>query len=96
MTKEQERLLRDSTFNRCADDEPIFILRAQDATAPLAVIDWINRASRYGADLHKVNEAMALAVQMIEWQIAHHDRVKVPDAGPRRYPRPNWSDDITK
>jgi hypothetical protein len=48
-------------------DEPIFILRAQDAEAADLVELWAMRAKRAGCPLDKVNEAMDTADEMRCW-----------------------------
>ena len=77
MTKKEEISDPSSTWNKVGDDEPIFILRAQDATAAMAVVDWMNRAHRVGASLQKLSEAFALAVSMLAWREQHG--AKIPD-----------------
>lgn len=64
-------------FARAAEDEPLFVLRAQDRAAPAAVRDWAARAFNLGAPEAKVREAMDLAVEMEQWQRSHG--FKTPD-----------------
>ena len=59
------------------DDEPVFLLRAQDITAPIVVRFWANRAAVCGAAAPIVEAAYAQAKAMIDWQTTH--RVQVPD-----------------
>ena len=65
-----------SCLNHAADNEPLFVLRANDELAPLVVAWW---ADRYAAtkggyptmtplQRAKCDEAAALARQMIEWK----------------------------
>lgn len=65
----------DTCLQKAADDEPIFVLRAQDLSAPKVVRFW---AEQYKADrnfdgdfcgprLAKYDEAMALADRMEKW-----------------------------
>lgn len=56
------------------DDEPIFVLRAQDVLAPLMVRTWAELARERGTPEAKVQAALDTAKQMQEW----HTR-KVPD-----------------
>jgi hypothetical protein len=61
-------------------DEPLFLLRGQDALAPDMVREYAIRAD----DPSAVNEehrraAWDAADEMREWQAQHSDRVKVPD-----------------
>lgn len=65
-------------LGKAADDEPVFILRAQDELAPPAVEMWAEGlAVRRGNDDPKVREARALAHMMRAWQQLNHR--KVPD-----------------
>jgi hypothetical protein len=67
----------DSCLQKAGDDEPIFVLRAQDELAPDIVSEWANRALAHGSPIAKVQEARELARRMREWQAEHI--VKVPD-----------------
>ena len=60
-------------------DEPVFILCARDKTAPAVVMEWAARAGVAGAPAEKVVGARRIAEEMILWQQAHPDQVKVPD-----------------
>ena len=55
-------------------DEPIFILRAQDALAAETVERWAIHARSAGVPPDKVTEAFAIAEEMLRW----HTR-KMPD-----------------
>lgn len=75
MAKKYEELSNPaSCFNKAAPDEPIFILRAQDMTAPEAVRFWVHFARLLGMRPEKLAEAEELAKQMEAWP-----RRKVPD-----------------
>lgn len=57
------------------DDEPVFLLRGQDESAPRAIQLWIEDARTRGASediLRKADEQIGL---MIAWQISHHGKV---------------------
>jgi hypothetical protein len=54
-------------LGKAADDEPVFILRAQDMLAPALVEQWANDAERHGCSADKVSEARALARLMRRW-----------------------------
>jgi hypothetical protein len=56
------------------DDEPIFVLRAQDRLAPGLVRAWADQAERAGCAGEKINEARALAEAMERWPVR-----KLPD-----------------
>ena len=66
-------------LSRCADDEPVFVLRAHDVTAPRAVRGWVSNAlaSVRPPKAEKLAEALRLADEMEAWQNANG--VKVPD-----------------
>ena len=59
-TKKQELALAaqgKGCLGKAADDEPVFILRAQDKCAPQHVREWANHAELRGASTEKVAEA---------------------------------------
>lgn len=64
------------------EDEPVFLIRAQDVTAPFVVEEWARRAEMHGADRGMVKSALNQALKMREWQREHG--VKIPDV-PIRY-----------
>ncbi|HEY1301448.1 MAG TPA: hypothetical protein VGF07_13195 [Stellaceae bacterium] len=64
-------------LGRADDDEPLFILRAQDRLAAPLVRLWADLAHRLGCP--KALEAHSLADEMERWGIAHPDRLKWPD-----------------
>ena len=57
----------DTCLQKAADDEPIFVLRAQDMLAPDLVRDWATRARATGCPSYKCDEALALADRMEAW-----------------------------
>jgi len=57
----------DTCLEKAADDEPIFVLRAQDMLAPGTVRFWAERAAANGCPPEKVQEAYALAERMEQW-----------------------------
>lgn len=59
------------------DDEPVFLLRAQDATAPAVVRTWADMAEAAGADARIVLAARHQAFAMESWQAAFGS--KTPD-----------------
>lgn len=56
-------------------DEPVFILRAQDVTAPYVIGYWCQRATEVGVNLDKRSQACDQAVRMLMW----NGTKKVPD-----------------
>lgn len=63
---------------RIADDEPVFLLRAQDQMAPGVIGVWCHSAEHRGTPKAKVAEAYDTAAAMRTWQEAHGGG-KVPD-----------------
>lgn len=64
-------------YENAAEDEPLFVLRAQDILAPEIVREWAFRAVAAGTPIEKVDEARRVADAMENYQITH--RKKVPD-----------------
>jgi len=54
------------TLSKVAPDEPIFVLRAQDSSAPEIVLEWCKRNMNNISDV-KFNEAVACADAMRKW-----------------------------
>ncbi len=52
---------------KAADDEPVFVLRGQDALAGDTVRDWARRALEAGCPEAKYFEAIELADKMDAW-----------------------------
>lgn len=65
-------------LGRASDDEPVFVLRANDVLAPIVISQWADLALDYGTPPDKVQEARTCALSMIEWQ-KRTGRGKVPD-----------------
>jgi len=61
-------------IRRIPDDEPIFILRAQDKLAADVVREWCRRAEVAGVRSSKVATARMLADEMDKWALK-----KLPD-----------------
>lgn len=61
------------------EDEPVFVMRAQDKVAPAVVMMWANCADFAGAPQEKVDGACQQAVIMSGWQRDNPNTVKVPD-----------------
>lgn len=55
------------TLGKAQDDEPIFVLRAQDRLAPALVRRWADEAERAGCPAGKVAEARTVADAMERW-----------------------------
>lgn len=56
----------DSTWPKIPDHELIFVLRAQDQSAPLVVLEWI-KENFETAPTEKLQEAFTCALGMREW-----------------------------
>ena len=63
--------------NLIPEDEPVFLLRGQDETAPQVVERWAFLAHKIGASNDIVDAAMGQAKEMRRWQLEH--KHKVPD-----------------
>ena len=55
-------------------DEPLFLLRGQDALAPVAVSSWVNAARVAGVPKMKTDQAVCVTVAM-----CMYERKKFPD-----------------
>lgn len=64
----------DSCYNKAADDEPIFTIRAQDALAPMVVEYWAELAAKMKVKPEKILEAYRCSQAMREWPTR-----KIPD-----------------
>ena len=53
-------------IEKIPDDEPVFVLRGQDATAPATVLTWI-RMNLETAPEEKLREAFDCCLDMLEW-----------------------------
>lgn len=58
-------------------NEPVFLLRGQDALAPSVLLDWASRLRSLGGDPDMVDLVRVQAVRMIQWQ--NENGVKIPD-----------------
>lgn len=54
-------------LGKAADDEPVFVLRAQDQHAAALVRAWADMAEGTRCPAHKVAEARQLAADMAAW-----------------------------
>ena len=81
MLKKHEIANGASCLNKADDDEPIFVLRANDPLAPLIVREWAARYRRAKAEAgeltaereNKARRAEGLANQMVQWKENHPD-----------------------
>lgn len=62
----------DPCLKKAGEDEPIFVLRAQDRLAPKVVRQWADAAAGCGeVPKAKIDEARATATALEEWAKAH-------------------------
>ncbi len=57
----------DRVLDKISDDEPIFVLRAQDKFAPILIRLWADLAQQYGISEERHNEAIDLVEEMESW-----------------------------
>lgn len=67
-----QMLKNQGPLGRCKFDEPVFVLRAQDALAADLVEKWAIWAQAGGTNSDKVKEAMDLADEMRRWPVRKH------------------------
>ena len=68
----------DETLDRVAEDEPIFVLRAQDASAPATILFWLIQNPHLQATAKGMSAANT-AFQMKAWQRENPARFKAAD-----------------
>lgn len=73
-------------LDKVPEDEPVFVLRAQDVYAPSAIVAWsalvgapINGKPAADASIIKSITARQLAEEMRVWQEKNFLRAKIPD-----------------
>lgn len=54
------------TLAKVADNEPIFVLRAQDVTAPEVILEWLKLNPHISDEKHR--EAYNCAMEMRNWK----------------------------
>lgn len=64
-------------ISRADDNEPVFVLRAQDKLAPMVVRIWALFARQEGVSDPKIEEANELADEMEIWGM--DNKTKIPD-----------------
>ena len=57
----------DRVLDKISDDEPIFVLRAQDLLAPMIIRLWAEAAQHLGISDERYNEAIDAVEQMESW-----------------------------
>lgn len=61
------------------EDEPLFLLRAQDKASVATLKSYRHHARDYGAPVPHLVEVDLVIAAFVEWQDAHPDRMKAPD-----------------
>lgn len=61
------------------EDEPVFVLRAKDPSAPFAVRSWANDVRERGGDPDLVQRVYEWAEEMEIWREEHHPEKVVAD-----------------
>ena len=64
---------------KAKDDEPVWVLRGQDATTPFIIRVWAAHAEAEGCPRAKVEQARDDAKAIEAWQYQNPGRVKLPD-----------------
>jgi hypothetical protein len=84
VVSDMHRFLRGSDdqkdkWDKIEDDEPVFILRAQDVLASEAIGAWIDDARAEGVNEQKVNDAIEHQRAFEAFRKVNPHRVKTPD-----------------
>lgn len=79
LTEDALEQLGDSVKPIIPDDEPVFLLRAKDITAPAVVRVWAMMAEMMGADWQLVSRVNRFADEMQEYANEHYSGGKTPD-----------------
>lgn len=61
-------------------DEPIFILRAQDNAAMLSVSEYGFAARQVGASKEFIKEVNDISMDFADWRHNNRDKCKIPDS----------------
>ena len=70
---------RTTCLGKAADEEPLFVLRAQDKLMPTVVRIWKELALFHGLPYERQADCDALIRAAEHWQRIHHLSVKFPD-----------------
>ena len=74
--EDYQKRIQDSA-NLIPEDEPVFLIRAQDATAVGVLNYWLDEAQHRGAEDNILEAAEAHRNRIIRWQKKHG--MKIPD-----------------
>lgn len=64
-------------FHKIPDDEPVFLIRAQDLCSSFVLLSYAKKAEDLGAKDNIIDSVLRQADRMIEWQSTH--KCKCPD-----------------
>lgn len=78
MKKRDEMNNGQSTLNKAAPDEPLFILRPTDRNAPAMILHWIQLSAASGVPNEKLQSAFDQFKEISDWQKDHPELVKNP------------------
>ena len=77
-TKRQTLDDPNSCLNKAKDNEPIFVLRANDPIAPLVVRIWASLSTHLGPhSVIKTSSALLAAVDMEDWRTIERGQIKI-------------------
>jgi len=54
-------------LGKAADDEPVFVIRAQDMFSEGTIWSWTSRAAKENCNPQKIEEALQTAAAMAKW-----------------------------
>jgi len=60
---------------KIGEDEPVFLVRAQDSASVDCVVAWAHVAEKHGASLKIVELALKHADRMMQWQAEHGSKI---------------------
>ena len=66
--RKADELTKQGCLNKAADDEMLFVLRAQDRTAPHVVLHWISKNFQTAPE-EKLREAFECALEMEKFRV---------------------------
>lgn len=87
MDKGTELLNPNSCLNKACDDEPLFVLRANDPIAPQTIRHWVtmswNHKIKGGPSISndKRAEALDIAIAMEKWRAKNAPSIEPPAVG---------------
>lgn len=67
----------ESKVAKIPEDEPIFVLRAQDSLGLAPIYFWLEKAEKYNVSKEKVQSALAVGKAFHTWMNTH--TTKIPD-----------------